>query len=254
MERYRVAGHIVHAPDWPVDLGIGLVAATDHFDAFVRGLPDPPIIVGHATGGRIPQSARTRTGAGGGRHPPPKPRGVLRLLRRCGFRRGRGFATLTVAMRSRSALRSSTTHSQTRSRGPIRSVARRNRAPGARRPIFESAMADFMPKSKAATLIDFAKPDRAPLLLVAGDRDHVTPSSVVYENFNRYRRSSAATDFQLFRGSRTALPPLPAGPTWPTTLDLDDGHTHSLATWPDCVPVGWLRSARRSWRSPHGSG
>jgi alpha-beta hydrolase superfamily lysophospholipase len=47
-------------------------------------------------------------------------------------------------------------------------------------------------------VVDFTKPDRAPLLLIAGGRDNIVPSSVVYENFNRYRRSPAATDFKLF--------------------------------------------------------
>jgi alpha-beta hydrolase superfamily lysophospholipase len=59
-------------------------------------------------------------------------------------------------------------------------------------------VANFLPKSRAATVVDYAKPDRAPLLLIAGGRDHITPSSVVYENFNRYRRSAAPTDFKLF--------------------------------------------------------
>jgi len=67
--------------------------------------------------------------------------------------------------------------------------------------LFDVSTADLLPKSKAASVVDFANPDRAPLLLVAGDRDHVMPASVVYENFNRYRRSSAPTDFKVFRGS-----------------------------------------------------
>ena len=53
--------------------------------------------------------------------------------------------------------------------------------------------------AKAATVVDYAKPDRAPLLLIAGGRDHIVPSAVVYENFNRYRRSAAPTDFKLFQ-------------------------------------------------------
>jgi len=69
-------------------------------------------------------------------------------------------------------------------------------APG--RPLFQAALANFSSKSKAATVVDFNKADRAPLLLIAGGRDHIVPSSVVYENFNRYRRSPAATDFKLF--------------------------------------------------------
>src|SRR6476659_9596083 len=39
---------------------------------------------------------------------------------------------------------------------------------------------------------------RATLLLIAGGHDHIVPSSVVYENFTRYRRSAAPTDFKLF--------------------------------------------------------
>jgi pimeloyl-ACP methyl ester carboxylesterase len=69
-------------------------------------------------------------------------------------------------------------------------------APG--RPVFESAVANFLPKARAATVVDYTKSDRAPLLLIAGGRDHLTPYSVVYENFNRYRRSAAPTDFKLF--------------------------------------------------------
>jgi fermentation-respiration switch protein FrsA (DUF1100 family) len=70
--------------------------------------------------------------------------------------------------------------------------------PGPGKPLFQSAMANFQSKSAPATFVDFTKPDRAPLLLIAGGRDHIVPSSVVYENFNRYRRSPAATDFKLF--------------------------------------------------------
>jgi alpha-beta hydrolase superfamily lysophospholipase len=70
--------------------------------------------------------------------------------------------------------------------------------PGPGRPLFQTAAANFLPSARAATAVDYAKSDRAPLLLIAGGRDHITPYSVVYENFNRYRRSSAPTDFKLF--------------------------------------------------------
>jgi dienelactone hydrolase len=54
--------------------------------------------------------------------------------------------------------------------------------------------------SMVRSMWPFAKQDRAPLLLVAGGRDNMMPGSVVYENFNRYRRSPAPTDFKVFRG------------------------------------------------------
>src|SRR5262249_61310188 len=80
--------------------------------------------------------------------------------------------------------------------------------PGPGRPLFQSALANFTPKSKAATVVDYAKPDRAPLLLVAGGRDHITPSSVVYENFTRYRRAPPPPALTTFprRPRRTCAP------------------------------------------------
>src|SRR4051812_802481 len=79
VERYRAAGHVVHAPDWPADPGVGLAGATDYFEAFVRSLPDAPIIVGHAMGGLITQRLLDRgLGRSGVAIAPSKPRGVLR--------------------------------------------------------------------------------------------------------------------------------------------------------------------------------
>ena len=80
IDRYRSAGHVVHAPDWPADPGIGLAEAIDHFDAFVRSLPDPPIIIGHSMGGLITQLLLDRgLGRAGVAIQPSKPRGVLRV-------------------------------------------------------------------------------------------------------------------------------------------------------------------------------
>ena len=66
IERYTVAGHTVHAPAWPgvselgqqLDLSkapadIRLGELVDHYDAFVRGLPAPPILMGHSFGGLL---------------------------------------------------------------------------------------------------------------------------------------------------------------------------------------------------------
>ena len=79
IDRYRAAGHVVHAPDWPADPGIGLAEAADHFDAFVRSLPDAPIIIGHSMGGLITQLLLDRgLGRAGVAIEPSKPRGVLR--------------------------------------------------------------------------------------------------------------------------------------------------------------------------------
>lgn len=216
IERYSAAGHVVHAPAWPgvsaldeeldhtkapADIHIGEVV--DHYHALVQALPEPPILMGHSLGGLITQMLLARgLGRAGVAIHPAAPRGVYRLplsvLR----------ATFPVFRRPSNRHRAVPltpaefhfAFANTVSRAESDSWLAKLAIPAPGRPLFESALANLTPKSRAATVVDYAESDRAPLLLIAGDRDHITPSSVVYENFNRYRRSAAATDFKLFEG------------------------------------------------------
>jgi pimeloyl-ACP methyl ester carboxylesterase len=203
VERYRLAGHVVHAPDWPSDPGIGLAAATEHFDAFVRSLPDPPVIIGHSMGGLITQVLLDRgLGRAGVAIQPSKPRGVLRAplsMWRSAWPwlrdpRNRGRAVSIGKGHFHYAF------ANTVSRDDSDRWHKQLAVPAPGSVLFDVAVADFLPKSRAASAVDFANSERAPLLLVAGDRDRMMPESVVYENFNRYRRSSAPTDFKVFHG------------------------------------------------------
>ena len=201
IDRYRAAGHIVHAPDWPQDPGIGLAEAVDHFDAFVRSLPDPPILIGHSMGGLITQLLLDRgLGRAGVAIQPSKPRGVRRvpmsMLRSI-------WPVLRDPRNRRREVPISPAHfhyvfANTISRADSDRWHARLAIPAPGRVIFDVAVADLRPKSKAANAVDFARSDRAPLLLIAGDRDNLMPMSVVFENFARYRRTSAATDFKVF--------------------------------------------------------
>jgi pimeloyl-ACP methyl ester carboxylesterase len=214
IERYGAAGHTVHAPAWPgvseldeeldhtkapVEIGVGEVV--DHYADFVRTLPEPPILMGHSFGGLITQMLLCRgLGRAGVAIHPAAPRGVYRLplsvLR----------ATFPVFRRPSNRHRAVPlspaefhyAFANTVSRAESDSFHAKLAIPAPGKPLFQSALANFSRKSNAATVVDFAKPDRAPLLLIAGGRDNIVPSSVVYENFNRYRRSPAATDFKLF--------------------------------------------------------
>lgn len=47
--------------------------------------------------------------------------------------------------------------------------------------------------------IDYTKA-RSPLLLIAGEMDHITPASMNYSNFQKYETSPSRTEFQLFKG------------------------------------------------------
>jgi pimeloyl-ACP methyl ester carboxylesterase len=212
VDKYKAAGHVVHAPAWAAGQGIGLTEGVEHFDAFVRALPDPPILVGHSMGGLITQLLLDRgLGRAGVAIQPAKPRGVLRAplsmwrsvwpVLRDPRNRGREVPISPAHFHYVFA----NTVSRSESDGWHSRLA--IPAPGGA--IFDVSTADFMQKSKAASVVDFANADRAPLLLIAGDRDHVMPELVVYENFNRYRRSHASTDFKVFHGQphlMTALP------------------------------------------------
>ena len=59
-------------------------------------------------------------------------------------------------------------------------------------------MANF--RRHAATKVNFRNDQRAPLLLIAGGIDHVSPPSLVKANLKRYRTSKARTDYQEYPG------------------------------------------------------
>ena len=212
--RYSAAGHTVHAPAWPgvseldedlvhtkapADIRLGEVV--DHYAAFVRKLPESPILMGHSFGGLITQMLLGRgLGRAGVAIHPAAPRGVYRLP--LSVLRSTWPVLSRPSNRRRAVpLTPAEFHyafANTVSRAESDSWHAKLAIPAPGRPLFQSAVANFLPKARAATVVDYAKPDLAPLLLIAGGRDHLTPSSVVYENFNRYRRSAAPTDFKLF--------------------------------------------------------
>ena len=47
--------------------------------------------------------------------------------------------------------------------------------------------------------VDFLR-RRAPLLMIAGEKDHIMPAALNRANFRRYRRSESVTEFKQFPG------------------------------------------------------
>jgi alpha-beta hydrolase superfamily lysophospholipase len=68
--------------------------------------------------------------------------------------------------------------------------------PGPDHILFQAGLANFNPH--AATAVDFSNNDRAPLLLIAGGKDHIAPASVTKANSTLYRKSNAITDYKEF--------------------------------------------------------
>ena len=68
--------------------------------------------------------------------------------------------------------------------------------PGPGRPIFQAASANVNPF--AATKVNFRNGTRGPLLLISGSEDHLIPPSLNKENFRKYGKSGAVTEFKEF--------------------------------------------------------
>jgi dipeptidyl aminopeptidase/acylaminoacyl peptidase len=65
--------------------------------------------------------------------------------------------------------------------------------------VFQAALASVSPWSHS-TAVNYGNARRGPLLLIAGLDDHQIPATVVRENYKKYRRSEAITDFKEFPG------------------------------------------------------
>jgi len=70
--------------------------------------------------------------------------------------------------------------------------------PGAGRPLFQDASANFFPHSPAR--VDTHLAERGPLLLTSGTDDHVVPLKVTQEVFDKYQHGSADTELHVFEG------------------------------------------------------
>lgn len=216
IDRFAAQGHTVHAPAWPgvsaldepldhdrAPAGLGVREIADHYARFIAALPVPPVIIGHSFGGLVTQLLLDRgLGSAGVALHPGQPRGVLRLP--LSTVRASWPVLGNPANRKRTvALTDAQFHygfANTVSAEQAAAERARLAIPGPGRPLFQAGLANFTPKSRAATRVDFRNPDRAPLLLVAGTADHIVPASVVRENFTRFRGSTAVTEYKEYAG------------------------------------------------------
>lgn len=70
--------------------------------------------------------------------------------------------------------------------------------PGSRNVLLEGVNANFNPNT--AVKVNFKNHDRAPLLFIAGDKDHIIPPAAVKANLKKYRKSEAISAYSEFSG------------------------------------------------------
>jgi alpha-beta hydrolase superfamily lysophospholipase len=215
IDRYQRRGFRVLAEPWPgMDVPIdqlradtskidhlGVTEVTDHYDAIIRGLDRPPIVMGHSFGGAITQLLLDRgLGAAGVAIDSAPIKGVLALpasTLRTGFpalkdpRNTHRSVTLTPEEFHYA-------FTNTLSDEESLAVYERYAVPGPGRVLFQAAFANFNPH--AATAVDFHNDDRAPLLIIAGGTDHVSPDAINRSEAKHQQKSAATTAYREFPG------------------------------------------------------
>jgi pimeloyl-ACP methyl ester carboxylesterase len=214
-ERYEGRRLPVVAPTWPgmdkpIDElrrdpssmnGVGVKEIADRYDAAIRGLAAPPIIIGHSFGAAVTEILLDRglgVGVAGVAISPPPIKGVLRLptsaLRA-------GFPVLKdPANRKRTVgLTPAQFHygfTNTLSEEEAQRVYDRYQVPGPGRPIFQSATANLDPKTPAK--VTFKSTTRPPLLVIGAGKDHTVPASLSREVAKHESKAASVTGYQEY--------------------------------------------------------
>ncbi|WP_055612318.1 alpha/beta hydrolase [Streptomyces phaeochromogenes] len=212
---YEAKGHKVIAPAYPgfkaeVEAlradpspiaSLTVPETVAHLEKVITGLPEKPVLIGHSFGGLLTQ-----------------------LL----LDRGHGAAGVVIDSAPPQGIRVNPP-SQLRSLFPIfNNPAKRHQAAGFTPEQFHYAFTNTLPQDdaqaaydryaiaapgswvwtyglianltpgKRETWVDFHNPERAPLLFLAGGRDHIMPPAVNKSNFRHYKGPGTITDYHEF--------------------------------------------------------
>lgn len=222
LDHFENNGYAVSAPGWPGERptvaqtrgnpdamnNVGIRQMIDHYaeaiDARVGVVK--PLVVGHSFGGLIAQAllAEGRIAAAVAIDPAPI-KGVKALplaqLRSAfpvlGNPANRHRTVSLTAKQFRYAFGNTLSAAESNALHQTWSI------PGAGKPLFEDAGANFSRHSAAK--VDTRRADRGPLLLTSGTKDHVVPLKVTKEVVAMYSKNRAETDFHVFEGRGHSL-------------------------------------------------
>ena len=208
--KFKTAGYEVAAPAWPLHdesvaelrkpeklAALGKLTFNEvlnHYREIVKKEPVKPILVGHSMGGLIAQILLSE-GLGSAAiaidSAPPKGVSVVSLS----FIRSNS-GVLNFLANSDSPLQL-TQSDFSYAFAPAQS-------PEQQKSLYETY---YVPESRhvgraplgADAKVDASKA-RGPLLIIAGQKDHIIPSKLNYENFKFYGKAQGVTDFQEFEG------------------------------------------------------
>lgn len=217
---FEEQGLVALTPGWPEDPAtvaeanaspeamanqtIGQVA--DHYEAIITQLKSPPVIVGHSFGGLLAQILAGRGLANATVAIDPAAfRGVLPLpfsaLKSAspvlGHPSNRHKAVPLTFEQFKYAFANAVSDQEAQELYDAYAVP----APGA--PLFQAAAANFNPWTEDR--VDANTPDRGPLLIISGERDHTVPHAVAHAAYAAYRQNPGVTEFVEIPGRGHSL-------------------------------------------------
>lgn len=197
---------------------VGITDLADHYEAIIRKLRKPPIIIGHSFGGTLTQLLLDRgVGAAGvvlnsavvkGIKVVPLAQ-VRSLFPVLDDPRHRHHAVGLTPRQFHYAFTNTLTEKESQRFYERYAIP----APGGI--VWDGALANFSPRSPAK--VDFKKADRAPLLFIAGGEDHVNPPAVNKANYKQQLKSGATTHYVEFADRPHFMPGLE---DWQSIADL----------------------------------
>jgi pimeloyl-ACP methyl ester carboxylesterase len=208
-------GFAVSAPEWPrkhgdvEDLraageelaGLGVDEIVAHYEALIRGLDQPPVLVGHSFGGLIVELLLDRgLGRAGVALSPAPPKGILVLpfssLKAAAPAlahpsKWHGVVTLTLEEFTYGFVNTFTPENAA-------AAYERYAVPETGQIFYEAGFANF--RMDPPTEVDFKNGERAPLLIVGATQDNTIPASLAEKQHKKYEHSAARTDYVEFEG------------------------------------------------------
>jgi non-heme chloroperoxidase len=217
---FEEAGFTALTPGWPDDpetveeananpevfAGKGIEEVADHYDGIIRSLTKKPAVIGHSFGGLLAQiiAGRGLSAATVAIDPAPF-RGVLPLP----------FSSLKSAF---PVLGNPTniskaiplTYDQFRygfanavSEEEAKELYDTYAVPAAGKPLFQAATANLNPWTEAK--VDHENPERGPLLIISGEKDHTVPWAIANAEYKRQAHNEGVTEIAEMKGRGHAL-------------------------------------------------
>jgi non-heme chloroperoxidase len=204
---FEAAGFTALTPGWPDDPETVEEAnahpevfahktvkqVADHFDEIIRKLTKKPAIIGHSFGGLLTQILAGRGLAAVSVAIDPAPfRGVLPLpisaLKSSapvlGNPANRNRAVPLTYDQFRFAFANAVSEEEAKELYDTYAV------PASGAPLFQAATANFNPWTEAK--VDSKSPDRGPLLIISGEKDHTVPRAIANASFKKQKKNNGA--------------------------------------------------------------